>query len=190
MFMLIVWNYFLTVIALLELLWRRILFVMLLSDALEAFLKLHISHWYSLCFPAMCCLKPFSVSFLYSQSSHSKQILCLLVSSLWSVASSTTSLFLTGLSPDFSISSSQCVLDGGLAFFCRCSYRHLRFLFNDHWWSFNCGFLLARRRRIQAHGEREGVGLSLVGQVLAKIHKLSCQARQLTVAFHFQTNLN
>ena len=157
MFMLIVWNYFLTVIALLKLLWRGFSFSCYSAVALEAFLKLHISHWYSLCFPAMCCLKPFSVLFLYSQSSHLKQILCLLVSSLWSVASSTTLLFSTGLSPDFSISSSQCVLDEGLVLFCRCSYRHLRFHFNDHWWSFNCGVLLARRRRIQAHGEREKV---------------------------------
>ena len=190
MFMPIFWNYFLNLMKFWKSCEKFSSFLYCSKITLEAFLTLHISHWYSLCFPAMCCLKPFSVSFLYSQSSHSKQILCLLVSSLWSVASSTTSLFSTGLSPDFSISSSQCVLDGGLAFFCRCSYRHLRFLFNDHWWSFNCGFLLARRRRIQAHGEREGVGLSLVGQVLAKIHKLSCQARQLTVAFHFQTNLN
>ena len=190
MFMLIVWNYFLTVIALLELLWRRILFLVLLSSCLGGIFE---TTYFTLILLMLSCyvlLKPFSGLFLYSQSSHSKQILCLLVSSLWSVASSTTSLFSTGLSPDFSISSSQCVLDGGLAFFCRCSYRHLRFLFNDHWWSFNCGFLLGRRRRIQAHGEKEGVGLSLFGQVLAKIHKLSCQARQLTVAFHFQTNLN
>ena len=70
--------------------------------------------------------------------------------------------------------------------------RETLFFISDHCWSISGGIFLGFQgeEELRAHGEREGEGISLVGQVLAKSHALSCRARLFIVAFHLQINLN